>query len=394
MKTSHLIAIAFIFVLTSFAWWFLGGTISIRTAHMRDTAGQGVSERWGPPLVQQHPRASYQSGDGEKLSFQPATSDVKARLTYLPVKMGLMWQRTYGLEFEGHYTFTNPASITQKVQISLDLPTTRSMLDKVVFTLGEGDHSRRSLASPENGVMVESIELAPGQSIPVLISYQCRGTDVWRYAFADSSRIRDFQLAVSTDFDEVNYPISSPTHREDSTEGLALIWKYDDAISAPGIAVEMPRELNAGPVAAQIAFWSPLSLLLFFGVLVITCIVRGTRLHPVNYLLLAAGFFAFPLLFSYMLDVIPVQASFGIAAVVSMALVCGYLRAATGEFMFRIAIAAQFAYMVLFSASFFFKGLTGLTLTLGGIVTLAVLMALTAKVDWSQRLGGLSPKLA
>jgi hypothetical protein len=114
----------------------------------------------------------------------------------------------------------------------------------------------------------------------------------------------------------------------------------------------------------------------------------------VYYVFLAGGFFAFPLLFSYMLDVFPVYASFAIAAVVSLALVSGYLRAAAGEFMFRIALPAQFAYMVLFSASFFFKGLTGLTLTLGGISTLAVLMALTAKVDWSERLGGFSPKLA
>jgi hypothetical protein len=44
--------------------------------------------------------------------------------------------------------------------------------------------------------------------------------------------------------------------------------------------------------------------------------------------------------------------------------------------------------------SFFFKGLTGLTLTVGGIVTLGVLMALTAKVDWSQKLGAVSPRLA
>jgi hypothetical protein len=248
--------------------------------------------------------------------------------------------------------------------------------------------------TPEQGIMTENVELAPGQSVPVKISYECRGTDSWRYAFADASRIRDFQLTLTTDFTDVNFPVSSPTDRDLAGKGMKFIWKYDDAISAPGIAIDMPRELNAGPVAAQIAFWSPLSLLLFFGVLVITVIVRGIRLHPVNYVFLAGGFFAFPLLFSYMLDIFPVYASFAIAAVVSLALVSGYLRAAAGEFMFRIALPAQFAYMVLFSASFFFKGLTGLTLTLGGISTLAVLMALTAKVDWSERLGGLSPKLA
>ena len=50
----------------------------------------------------------------------------------------------------------------------------------------------------------------------------------------------------------------------------------------------------------------------------------------------------------------------------------------------RISLVAQFAYMVLFSASFFFEGLTGITITVGAIVTLAILMAFTAKVDWNE----------
>jgi uncharacterized membrane protein YdcZ (DUF606 family) len=130
----------------------------------------------------------------------------------------------------------------------------------------------------------------------------------------------------------VNFPISSPTDREQLEKGMQLVWKYEDAISAPGIGMEMPRELNAGPVAAQISFYAPLSMLLFFTVIIITVISRGMSLHPVNYLFLAAGFFAFPLLFSYMLDVFPVHLSFVIAAACSLLLVCGYLRAAAGEF--------------------------------------------------------------
>jgi CheY-like chemotaxis protein len=138
--------------------------------------------------------------------------------------------------------------------------------------------------------------------------------DHWRYAFADASRIRDFTLTMNTDFSDVNFPISSPTDRKPQEKGMQLVWKYEDAISAPGIGMEMPRELNAGPVAAQISFYAPLSLLLFFMVIIITVISRGVSLHPVNYFFLAAGFFAFPLLFSYMLDVVPVHLSFVIAA--------------------------------------------------------------------------------
>tara|TARA_R110002049_G_scaffold240617_1_gene414491 strand:+ start:46 stop:1230 length:1185 start_codon:yes stop_codon:yes gene_type:complete len=394
MKLSHLVTISLIFFVTSCAWWLLGSTIIMRTNHVRSSTSYGVADRWGPALTQTHPWASYTSSSGGKVKVQPTSSDVSASLAYQPVKMGLLWHRTYGVLFEGHYIFTNATAITQTFDLALQLPTTKGMLDNVSVMLGEGEKARLSLATPEEGLINERAELAPGQSVPVRVSYVCRGTDVWRYGFLDGSRIRDFKITVRTDFKGVNFPVSSPTSRDFADKGLELIWKYDDAISAPDVAVEMPVELNAGPVAAQIAMWSPLSLLLFLGVIVMTVVVRSIRLHPINYLFLCAGFFSFPLLFSYMLDVFPVYVSFTIAAAISVGLVCGYLRAASGQFMFSIALPAQIAYMVLFSGSFFFQGLTGLTLTVGGIATLAVLMTLTAKVDWSERLGDLSPKLA
>lgn len=394
MKLTHLFAIAVIFVCTTIAWWLLGAVITQRTSHVSYQTGDSVSGRWGPPLLQKHPSARYTSSSGGRVSLQPAKSDVKVKLSYQPVKMGLLWQRTYGAAFVGNYTFVNNTAITQRFDIDFELPSSGSLLDKIKFTLGTGGNARDSIAAPEQGVITDSVQLAPGESVPVTVSYECRGMDYWRYAFADASRIRDFTLTMNTNFTDVNFPISSPTDREQLEKGMQLVWKYEDAISAPGIGMEMPRELNAGPVAAQISFYAPLSLLLFFTVIIITVISRDISLHPVNYFFLAAGFFVFPLLFSYMLDVFPVHLSFVIAAACSLLLVCGYLRAAAGGFLFRVAVVAQSAYMVLFSYSFFFKGLTGLTLTIGGIVTLGVLMALTAKVDWSQKLGAVSPRLA
>jgi hypothetical protein len=44
---------------------------------------------------------------------------------------------------------------------------------------------------------------------------------------------------------------------------------------------------------------------------------------------------------------------------------------------------AQLIYLVAFSYAFFFEGLTGLTVTIGAVVTLFVLMHLTAKVKWA-----------
>ena len=41
-------------------------------------------------------------------------------------------------------------------------------------------------------------------------------------------------------------------------------------------------------------------------------------------------------------------------------------------------------YLVLFSYSFFFKGITGLTIAIGSVITLAILMRVTANVNWGE----------
>jgi hypothetical protein len=80
-----------------------------------------------------------------------------------------------------------------------------------------------------------------------------------------------------------------------------------------------------------------------------------------------------------------VHLAFVITSIVSVGLVVSYLRAALGQrFPWKIAAAGQLFYLVLFSYSFFLKGMTGLTVTIGSIVTLAMLMRLTAGLDWGQ----------
>jgi hypothetical protein len=72
------------------------------------------------------------------------------------------------------------------------------------------------------------------------------------------------------------------------------------------------------------------------------------------------------------------------ASVTSFLLVVSYLRVVAGSrFAFMQAGLAQLIFLVLFSYAFFFEGYTGLTVTAGAIVTLFVLMQLTARVDWA-----------
>lgn len=48
---------------------------------------------------------------------------------------------------------------------------------------------------------------------------------------------------------------------------------------------------------------------------------------------------------------------------------------------------AQFVYLVLFSYAFFFKGFTGLAVTIGAIITLFFVMQWTGRVNWDEKFG-------
>ena len=136
----------------------------------------------------------------------------------------------------------------------------------------------------------------------------------------------------------------------------------------------------------QVIEIAPVSLLLFFFILFIITTMRSIDLHPMNYFFLAAGFFAFHLLLAYLVDHISIHLAFLICSGVSIFLVVSYLRVVVGpRFALVEAGGAQFIYLVLFAYAFLLRGFTGLAVTVGCIVTLFVVMQITARVRWSER---------
>jgi inner membrane protein involved in colicin E2 resistance len=113
--------------------------------------------------------------------------------------------------------------------------------------------------------------------------------------------------------------------------------------------------------------------------------LKKVKIHPMNYFFVAAAFFSFHLLLSYLVDHIPIHAAFWICSAVSIFLVVSYMRLVVGgRFAFIEIALSQLVYLVLFSYTFFFKGYTGLAITGMCICTLFVVMQFTGKVDWEQ----------
>lgn len=382
MNMARLMAIGMILCGAGVAWYVLGSALEDRSASAGARLGSTVVGNLGSAMVQEHPEIYYLSSTSAhtKRFIQPEKTHVRVVLDYEPRRKGLLWYRAYGAEFEGEYVVRNPTPITQTVYMRFSFPAEGARYDRFSLAIGEKNTEKM----PVRGEIIESVILGPGAETPLRVSYHSTGLDDWVYSFGKSPRVRNFALQMQTNFAEINMPAGteSPTAREVRGDGWDLAWEYSDVIGARSIGMDMPAVVNPGPVAARMTYFAPLSLLFFFAVLVIMGMVRGVNLHPINYFFLAAGCFAFQLLFAYLVDLIPVLVAFALSAVVSIILVSGYLWRAVGVGFARLAAVAQFAYMILFSYSFFFPGLTGITITVGAILTLGILMGFTAKLDW------------
>ncbi len=384
------LAIIFIFCCTAVGWFILGGALAYRSEMSSGALTHQVRDSWGPELTQEHPIAWYESPTGEtgRSLVSPSASDIEVALRYEPRRKGLFWYRAYQTEFDARYEISNPTPIEQTVFVAFQLPSEYASYNAFTFEL-DGNSEEEPIL--RNGTITQAVAVPAHSSVPLRVAYHARGLDRWDYKLGAAERIKNFNLSMSTDFQEINFPLGtgSPTSRETLAEddGWELSWDYPDVIGAKPIGMDMPKALNAGPVAVRISFFAPVSLLFFFAVLLILGGVTGVNLHPMNYFFLAAGCFAFQLLFAYTVDLMPLHLSFFLSALVSLLLVNGYLHALGGRALTRIAAPAQFAYMVLFSYSFFFDGLSGLTITIGAIATLSILMIATAKTDWTRVFG-------
>jgi hypothetical protein len=200
--------------------------------------------------------------------------------------------------------------------------------------------------------------------------------------------VRAFHLAVDTDFAGVDFPagtLSPSLARAGGNGAWHGEWNFSSLVASQPIGIQMPQRLNPGPLASMITFFAPVGLLFFFFVVTVLAAAQRQRLHPINYFFLGCAFFAFHLLFAYLVDHVAIAPAFAAASLVSMALVVSYARLFVGwRFALREMAGAQLCYLVLFSFSFFWSGFTGLAITIGAILTLCVMMQVTGRLRWDE----------
>ncbi|MBN1671093.1 MAG: inner membrane CreD family protein [Kiritimatiellae bacterium] len=389
MSIRRILAVGTIYVLACGGWWTLGTTTLLRSHGFSTRLDSEVQRLWGQPLVQEAPALAVEIPGSDRVKrLMPASNRIDVELSTDYRKKGLIWYPTYVCRFTGVYTLTNEEDVAQKVRLHFEFPCKQATYD--AFSVSLDEQPLRVPVDTEAGI-AEIVELAPGQSRVFRVAYHTRGIRDWRYRTDPHlGRVRNLTLVARTDFTNVDYTDGSlsPMQKEPIADGMRLTWTASDLITKQDIGIVVPEKLNPGPVSSRITFFAPVCLIFFFVLIGTINIVRKVNIHPMHYLFVAAGFFAFHLLLAYLVDHVDMHLAFLISAVTSVGLVTGYMSAALGKrFPRTAAVAGQLFFLVLFSYSFFFKGFTGLTVAIGSVVTLAVLMAVTARIDWNMVFG-------
>jgi hypothetical protein len=405
----RLVAIGFIWLGCAIAWMILGSTIVVRSGQSSTELMNEVWGLWGPPMEQAPPRAFYMEtrqrkeqvtttdAAGRPLTTQVtrdedvevdlalARSDIDVGLDLQQRQKGLLWFATYGVDFRAAYTFANESPAERVVWMRFPLSAQHAVYDGFEVRDDAGHAVRATI---ERGMAQWSAIFHPGEERRYTIAYRSRGTERWGYQLtAGTGQVRAFRLGVDTDFGAVDFPAGtlSPSQHGRTARGWHGEWKFSSLVASQPIGITLPQKLNPGPLASKITFFAPVGLLFFFFVVAVLAVAQRRKIHPLNYFFFGCAFFAFHLLFAYLVDQLPIMSSFAIASIVSLALIVSYARLFVGwRFALLEMAGAQLVYLVLFSFTFFWTGFTGLAITIGAILTLFVMMQVTGRVQWDE----------
>jgi len=387
------------------AWMALGATLLVRSGETSSALVNEVHQLWGPPLDQVAPNGQYteqrpreerrvlHDANGrpyettvqkmEDVSFPIPLVSTRARVSLALEhrQKGLLWFPTYAADFDGRYAVQNDTAVTRVVTVSFPLPAQGAIFDGFEVLDEKGQPIR---AEVDGGSAHWVVSLAPAARHVFQVRYRTRGTSSWTYrpAGSGSSIIRDFSLDILSTARGIDFSPGSisPSRAAAQGSGWQGSWEFRSLVGSAPISLELPQKTNPGPLAARITFFAPVALLFYFFVVGLLAEGRGHRLHPMSWFLIGCAFFADHLLFAYLADHVPLWAALTLSSAVSILLAVTYAQWLVGwRFALREMGLAQGVYLVGFSLTFLLKGFTGLSITVGAILTLFLMMQVTGR---------------
>ena len=173
MNTKRILTVGLIYGLAFAGWMILGTATTIRSTNLFDRLTSQVENSWGEELVQTAPSFSVQIPGSESVKWiMPVKNNLSVDLQTDYRKKGLIWYPTYNCSFSGEYTVTNNDDVAQKMRFYFDFPSKQGTYDDFSFMI---NGENRTVPIDITKGIGEIIELNPGESKKVHITYKTRG---------------------------------------------------------------------------------------------------------------------------------------------------------------------------------------------------------------------------
>jgi len=209
-----------------------------------------------------------------------------------------------------------------------------------------------------------------------------QGVESWRYSFgADVTQVPNFRLQVATNFENVDFPDNtlSPTEKRRTGNGWTLTWAYGSLLSGFQIGITMPERLQPARLrhgsaslrrcrsssSSSSCSSSPHSEASTAPMTTSFSRPRSSRFTCCW----LTSWTMFPSMLHSCCRRSYQSSSWSATCVLQSE--CRFAAVEAG--------LTQFCFLVLFSYAFFFEGYTGLSITVGAIVTLFVVMQMTGR---------------
>src|SRR5579859_3549477 len=192
--SKRIAAVAFIWLCTTIAWCFLGGTIFSRTYSSDEKLQSKIASTWGTKQEQSPPTALFSKTEDKKteIVIGDKTTERIEHLTQtylLPLastrvdvdlnldhrQKGLLWYSTYAVKFAGEYSFANNSGADQLVTFRLPFPAQQAIYDNLLM---EVDGHPLTMSSDTSGAFGQA-QIKTGQTAVLRVGYGSQGMDSW-----------------------------------------------------------------------------------------------------------------------------------------------------------------------------------------------------------------------
>ncbi|MCE9501025.1 MAG: hypothetical protein K8R21_11100 [Leptospira sp.] len=381
----------------------IGFRISDRHTQTYTRSLKSVGEIWGGFISQSPPRFGFKRNITEDFEnhktgqFEKRTREAfydhgfLAQIVELDIRSnvrmkGLLKFPGYKIHFSGKYTVKNNLSSPENFYFDFNPPHNAGNITDISVNLDGKEY--KSDSNYADGVNWAGL-LKPQEERTIIVRYAAQGTKNFKYALAEQKiEIKHLSVIVKTDFANLNIPEQAMPATETVSDAkiTQLKWIGENLITGQNVSVDFEIDGNYGSIAAKLFYYSPLSLALFTGLILLFTVSRGISLHPMHYLFLMAGFFIFYLLGSYMISYMHIFLGISVSLLVSSGIIIYYsFLLKKGNEFFKIVCFSVIIFQWILSIAFFFPEHTGLLITIAVIVSFIALMKVTADTDWESK---------